>query len=148
VKEEGVRTLEKLLYPSEEWFKAFAEELKRSEAYKEAAKKWEWAIIFVITQIPNSPDWITYSDLWHGEIRSYQFLKSKDEKEAEFVIEGPYATWKSVVKGELESTRAIMSRKFKVTGSTFKMLRYSNAMVEFTKASTRVPSRFVDEETN
>mgnify|MGYP000179700597 CR=1 FL=1 len=43
-------------------------------------------------------------------------LKSRDEKEAEFVYENPYSNWKKLIKGEIDPIKGLLTRKFKLKG--------------------------------
>jgi putative sterol carrier protein/predicted hydrocarbon binding protein len=137
---------DKFLYPSEDWFDAYEKELNGNETFREAARKWEWDVILVITSGPHNPEWAVYFDLWHGQCRGHQVLDAKDERKAEYVIEAPYAVWKNIVGGQTEPLKAMMTRKFKVTGSMLRLMRNLGSMVEFARASSKIATTFLDSE--
>jgi putative sterol carrier protein len=131
-------------FPSEEWFKLLAEELNKSKGYEEAAKDWEGDFIFVITPGGGfDEELIAYMDLWHGKCREVRILKSREEREAAFVYEGAYPTWKKIIKGELSPTRATLLRKLKLKGSLMKLMRNRKAVDEFMKVVTGLPTEFL-----
>jgi len=131
-------------FPSEEWIKAFKEELNKNEAYAEAAKDWEGDFLFIVTPDEGlDREYVFYVDLWHGKCRDACIVPSRDAKKAEFVYEGKYSNWKKLIAGELDPIQAVMTRKFKLSGNLAKVMRYTKAASELVKTASRVPTEFV-----
>lgn len=134
-----------LKFPSDEWGKAFADELNASEAYERSAKDWEGDFIFVI-----EPD-KAYSEtaylfvgLYHGKCTDATMIASEDAREAQFIIRAPFTNWRKVIEGKLDPISAIMVRKLKLKGDMMKVMRYPKAAKELVNCVSRVPTDFGD----
>lgn len=135
----------KYKFPSEEWTKAFKEAINQSKVYEEAARDWEGDFLFIITPDEKFPyEEVYYVDLRHGKCREARKLVSREEAKAEFTFEGPYSNWVKLLKGELDPVRALLMRKFKLTGSMVKLMRYPKAAVEIMKTITKIPAELLD----
>jgi putative sterol carrier protein len=135
-------------FPREEWFRALAEEINGSAAYRAAASDWEGDIAFVIEADPERglpADVWGYLDLWHGTCRSGSVTTPDGGSGAEFVISATYRRWKDVVRGDLDPVRAMMQGKLRVRGDLPKILRYVQAAHELVAICGSVPTRFPDE---
>jgi len=133
-----------LKFPSEEWIRAFKEELNKNEDYAEIAKDWEGDFLFIVTPDEKlDEETIFYVNLWHGKCRDVKVLSSRDEKETEFVYEGPYGNWLRLIAGEIDPIKGIMMRKFKLKGNMVKIMRYTRAALELVKTASRVPTEFI-----
>ncbi|MCS7139329.1 MAG: SCP2 sterol-binding domain-containing protein [Candidatus Nezhaarchaeota archaeon] len=131
-------------FPSEEWIKAFQEELNKNKAYEEAAKDWEGDFLFIITPDGGlDKEAVFYLDLWHGKCREAYTVPSRDAKRAAYVIEGPYSNWKKIVMGQLDPIQALLLRKIKLTGNMAKIMRYTKAATELVKTASKVPTEFI-----
>jgi putative sterol carrier protein len=131
-------------YPSEEWIKAWKEELNTNKEYAEAAKDWEGDFLFIITAGGLvKKEWVFYADLWHGKCRDAYMIASRDTKKTAFIYEGPYENWKKIIKGELDPTRALLARQMKLTGDMAKVMKYAKATNEMSKTNTKVPTDFL-----
>ncbi len=136
--------MEKYKFPSEEWIKAFKEELNKNKAYEEAAKDWEGDFLFIITPDEGlDKEVVFYVDLWHGKCRDAYVVPSRDAKKTEFIYEGSYSNWKKLIKGELDPIQALLMRKFKLKGSMAKVMRYTKAASELVKTASKVPTEFM-----
>lgn len=136
--------MEKYKFPSEEWIRAFKEELNKNKAYEEAAKDWEGDFLFIVTPDEGlDREMIFYVDLWHGKCRDAYMVPSREAKKAEFVLEGSYSTWKKIIMGQLDPVQALLTRKFKLTGSMAKIMRYAKAATELVKTASRIPTEFI-----
>ncbi|MEM2589594.1 MAG: SCP2 sterol-binding domain-containing protein, partial [Candidatus Bathyarchaeia archaeon] len=115
----------KFRFPSEEWIKAYKEELNKNEAYAEAAKDWEGDFLFIVTPDEGlDKEMVFYVDLWHGKCRDAYMVPSREAKTAEFVYEGPYSNWKKLIMGQLDPIQSLLMRKFKLKGNMAKIMRY------------------------
>ncbi|MBC7091869.1 MAG: SCP2 sterol-binding domain-containing protein [Nitrososphaeria archaeon] len=135
---------ENLLFLSEEWVKRFVEELNKNQIYLEAAKDWEGDFLFIVDKGPKvESEIVVYLDLWHGKCRDYMILPDRNAKKTEFIFEGSYDNWKKLAKGELDPIKAILMRKFKLSGSMSKLMKNVKAASELAKNCTRVPTKFL-----
>ncbi|MGC8998372.1 MAG: SCP2 sterol-binding domain-containing protein [Candidatus Bathyarchaeia archaeon] len=136
--------MERFKFPSEEWIKAYKEELNKNEAYAEAAKDWEGDFLFIVTPDEGlEKEMVFYVDLWHGKCREAYMLPSREAKTAEFVYEGPYSNWKKLIMGQLDPIQSLLMRKFKLKGNMAKIMRYTKAASELVKTASKVPTEFI-----
>jgi|SRR5438309_383583 len=133
---------------SDEWAKAYKDEINKSPVYKQAAATWEGSVGLVVEAEPenNFPQTTgVFLDLWHGEARDVKIVSEADAENAQFVIRGPYSRWKQVAKKELDATKAMMQGKLKLKGDLPTIVRYTKASQEMTECTTRVPVIYPDE---
>ena len=131
-------------FPSKEWVKEFHKLINENEAYAKAAKNWEGDFLFVVTPDEGlDKEWVLYLDLWHGKCRESRLLKSKDERETEFVMEGPYSNWRKLILGKIGPIKGIITGKFKLKGSKMKILRNRKAAGELVATASKVPTEFI-----
>ncbi|MEM0006797.1 MAG: SCP2 sterol-binding domain-containing protein [Candidatus Bathyarchaeia archaeon] len=134
----------KFRFPSEEWIKAYKEELNKNEAYADAAKDWEGDFLFIVTPDEGlDKEMVFYVDLWHGKCRDAYIVPSREAKTAEFVYEGPYSNWKKLIMGQLDPIQSLLMRKFKLKGNMAKIMRYTKAASELVKTASKVPTEFI-----
>ena len=131
-------------FPSEEWVKEFCKLLNENKEYEEAAKNWEGDFLFIVTPDEGlDKEYVFYVDLWHGKCREARMLKSREEKKAEFIYEGPYSNWKKLIKGEIDPIKGLLTRKFKLKGSMMKVMRATKAAKELVATASKVPTEFI-----
>ena len=134
-----------LKFPSDEWGKAFADQLNASEDYERSAKDWEGDFIFVIEPDKAYPEnAYLFIGLYHGKCTDAAMISSEDEREAQFIIRAPFTNWRKVIEGKLEPISAIMVRKLKLKGDMMKVMRYPKAAKELVNCVSRVPTDFGD----
>jgi len=134
----------KFKFPSEEWIKAFKEELNKNETYAEAAKDWEGDFLFIVTPDEGlEKEMVFYVDLWHGKCRDAYMVPDRETKTAEFIYEGPYSNWKKLIMGQLDPIQSLLMRKFKLKGNMAKIMRYTKAASELVKTASKVPTEFI-----
>lgn len=159
-----------VLYPSKEWLEEYCKMLNQSKEYKEAGKGWGvgWNGDFIF-QIENIPiDKISIEDLpadlakelkeyivngtsysliqlKDGECKGTRPLKDPKEVEVGFIMKGSYENWKKMTKGEIDATRGLLTRKFKLEGSMAKVMRYTRASSIMTNISSSIKTEFIDE---
>ena len=130
-------------FPSEEWIKALAEEVNKSESYRKAAAKWEGDFYFVCEPGPGVPEAVyLYIDLWHGESRSAYGVADESDKEPEFVIRAPVATWRRVIEKKLDPIQGMITGQLKLKGTMSKIMRFPKAAAELVNCATKVPTEF------
>jgi putative sterol carrier protein len=133
---------------SDEWAKAFKEEVNQSDAYKQASKGWQWTVGLVVEAEPdkNFPESKgIVMDLYEGEARDVTIGSADAAAGCDFVISAPYSRWKQVATKELDATRGMLQGKLKLKGDLPTIVRYTKASQELTEATTRVPVEWPDE---
>jgi len=133
---------------SDEWAKAYKDEINNSAIYKQAAAGWEGVVGLVVEAEPENNFPVAkgvWMDLWHGEARDVKIVPADEAQKADFVITGPYSRWKQVAKKELDATKAMMQGKLKLKGDLPTIVRYTKASQEMTECTTRVPVIYPDE---
>jgi putative sterol carrier protein len=130
-------------FASEEWVAAFIEEINKNESYRKAAAKWEGDFYFMVEPGAGLPERVVmYVDLWHGEARGGFVVTDEGEKNPEFVIKAPLATWRRVIEKKLDPIQAMITGQLKLTGTLAKIMRMPKAAAELVNCATRVPTEF------
>jgi len=141
---------EAFIFPSKEWAGKFCKVLNESVEYRNAAKTWEGAILFVCTNLPDNikqlydgRDKVGFAlDLYHGECRGVTWTLNPETLNTPYVIEATYDDWVKILTGKLGPVPAMMSRKLRVTkGSLATILRYATASIAMVKAAQKVPTK-------
>jgi putative sterol carrier protein len=133
----------RLRFPSEDWMKRYVEVVNASKEYAEAARDWEGDVMFIITPDEGyKSEEVYWLDLYHGKVRDWKRLSSREEKSAEFVYEGPYGNWVKLIRGEIDPIRGALTGKFRLRGNMMKILRYARAAQELVNCARKVPSEF------
>ena len=83
-----------------------------------------------------------YVDLWHGVCRAAEMVTDFGKYKPEFVLQGPYPIWKRVSTKQLDSTQAIITKQFKLTGNMAKIMRYTKAANELTNTTSKVQTEW------
>jgi putative sterol carrier protein len=133
---------------SDEWAKAFKQEVNASEPYRQASKGWKWTVGLVVEAEPdkNFPESKgIVMDLFEGEARDVKVGPAEAAAACDFVITAPYSRWKQVATKELDATRGMLQGKLKLKGDLPTIVRYTKASQELTECTTRVPVEWPDE---
>ncbi len=126
---------------SEDWARTWAEELRSSDAYREAAATWEGSLALVMTG--DGGDKAVFVDLWHGECRGARRAGEEDRDNADFVIAADTETWKQVLGGQIEPIYGVMSAKLKLErGSLATLVPQVKAAKELVAAAARIDTAF------
>lgn len=134
---------------SPEWASAFKDEINKSSVYKQSSAGWEGSVGLVVLAEPdkNFPSDVgVWMDLWHGEARDINVGSRQDAEAADFVITGPYSTWKRVANKKLEPTKGIMLGELRLRGDFPTFVRYTRAAQELTECTTRIDVTWPDEQ--
>jgi putative sterol carrier protein len=132
-----------LRFASDEWAKAFMEQINDSEAYADAAKTWEGDFFFIIEQGDQVPQPIyIYVDLWHGKCREAFSTTDPSVKDPVFRMSGPLENWRRVVEKKLDPLQGLLTRQFKLRGDMVKIMRAVKAAQELVNCTTLVPTEF------
>ncbi len=126
---------------TERWFRRWQEELNASEAYRHAARHWEWPVVLVVRPEPTAgfPTQLAlYLDLYHGECRAIRVAQRGDRDAVKYVIEGDAETWRQILHRELDPVMALMQRKLHLEkGGLLALSRHLKAARELVLAATR-----------
>ena len=121
-----------------DWAVEYCKALNASEAYNAAGKGWVGDFLFIAEREDGSVTklWI---DLHDGVCRGTAEIKADEEKDAAFIMSGPYANWKLVAEKKLDPIQGLMTGKFKLKGDMAMVMRYTKAAVEMVNAIMAVP---------
>jgi putative sterol carrier protein len=134
-----------ILFGSQEWANALKKALETSQAYKEAAKKWEGDIYIIV-----EPDAsykhrnIMYLDLWHGECREARAITDENEKSPKYRIFGPFTNMKQILDKKVDPVQSMMTGKIKVKGDMAQIMKMPRAAVELVNCMTAFETIFPD----
>ena len=130
-------------FPSDEWIKAMAEEINKSDAYRKSAEKWEGDFYFHVEPGPGVPEPVLmYLDLWHGEARDAFEVADEGDQSPEFVIRAPVSTWRRVIEKKLDPIQGMITGQLKLKGTMSKIMRFPRAAAELVNCATKVPTDF------
>ncbi len=135
-------------FPSPEWVAAYKDAINANAEYKKAGKDWTHGVVAMVVKaepalgIPE--DQAMWLDVDQGTCRDCKLMPAKEaEEKAPFVVVASYAQWKSVIKKEIDPTKALMQGKLKLTkGHMPTMVKHVNASKQLVESTTRVPTKF------
>ena len=134
------------MFGSDEWAKAFMEEINKNEAYAKAAADWEGDFYFVVQPKKMFDKQIVlYIDLWHGKCRDAKVVEDESQYSPEYKLIASDDNWKAIIDRKLDPIRGMMIRKLKLEGNMGKIMRYVKAAQELVNSATRVPTEFPPE---
>ncbi len=137
-------------FPSAEWCAAYQQAINDNPRYKDAAKDWTHGVVAMTVKAEPSigiaEDMTMWLDVHQGTCRECKLVSSAEAENAAFRIVAPYATWKTVIRGELDPTKGMMQGKLKLTkGHMPTMVKYVNASKALVESTSKVPTQFKDE---
>jgi putative sterol carrier protein len=128
---------------SHSWVAAWADEIRRSDVYRQASATWEGSIALEMTHDGSTRG--AFLDLWHGECRAARAATDDDLAQADYVLSADAAIWKRVLGGQLEPILGLMSGQLKLRrGSLSRLTPYLAASRELVATASRVPGAFPD----
>ena len=130
-------------FGTDEWAKAFMEQINQCEAYAEAAKTWEGDFFFIVESEEHYPQPLhIYVDLWHGKCREAFSTTDGSVKDPAFRMSGPLENWRRVIEKKLDPLQGLLTRQFKLQGDMVKIMRAVKAAQELVNCTTLVPAEF------
>ncbi len=115
-------------FGTSEWVKALMEALNASEKYAKAAAKWEGDFYFIIEKGDGfAEEAYLYMDLQRGKCLEAFKVDDPAAKSPAFTLSAPESVWRGVLDGKIDPISAIMTRKFKLSGSKMKILKSPKA---------------------
>lgn len=131
------------LFGTDEWIKAYMEEINKSEAYARSASGWEGDFYFVIApEGMFDQEVVYYIDLWHGKCRNACLVEDESQFSPVFRMETSDGNWKAVIDRKLDPIKGMMTRQIKLRGDMAKIMRYVKAAQDLVDCATRVPTEF------
>ena len=128
-------------FASDEWVQALETKLNNSQAYQDAAHKWEGDLCLLVNGGAGMlNDTYLYLDLWHGACR--KAYASQEPVKAEFTIAAPLPTWKQVVEGKLDPIRGLTTRRLKLSGPMMKILKAPKAAIELVNCAKAIDTEW------
>lgn len=127
---------------SNRWVEAWGTALNQSEAYREAGKSWEGALVLEAQADPTrglSETAAVYLDLFRGRCRAARTATADDAALASYVITGPMAVWVAVLDGKVAPTMAILRGKLRLKrGSLAGLLPHVHAATALVRVARSV----------
>ena len=132
-----------ITFGTQDWADALKKAIDSSQAYKEAAKKWEGDMYIIVD--PDSSynhRHIVFLDLWHGECREASGIEDEGTKSPKYRIFGPFTNMKKILDKEIDPVRAMMTGKISVKGDMGQIMRMPRAAVELVNCMTSFETEF------
>lgn len=142
-------TVQRPVFPSEEWVGAWLALANRSAEFEASGKEWEGAVILVIGAEPTAgiPDAVYVRlDGRHGKWLGHEL--STDRRLAEgavFVLRAPYARWKQVIRQELNPIKGLVQGKIRIEGHLPVVFKWTKSVLLLAELAGRLDTEFLDE---
>ena len=130
-----------------EWAAALCAVIESDAAYRAAAAKWTWPVALVLEATPEFgyPESVA-AELALDRGRCHAaVLRHPDAVTAPFVLIATYATWKAVVRGEVDVITAVVQHKVRVKGSLATLMLHTKSAAALVACARAVPTHFPDE---
>jgi putative sterol carrier protein len=131
-----------------EWAGAFRDAVEADAAYRATATNWTWPVALVLEATPtlgyDEPVAVELA-LDRGRCHGAA-IRSVDAVTASFVLTAPYATWKEVVRGDLDPLAGVTRGKIRVQGSLMTLMLHAKSAAALCLCARAIPTRFPDEE--
>ena len=140
------------LFPSAPWAESYKDAINQNTRYREAAHDWdEGAIALVCKAEPSlgiTDAQAIVLDLEYGECHGVHYTdRATALAEAPYVIEADYATWKSVIRGELDPIVAMLSSRLQLTqGALARLIKDVEGSQALVSSASNIPTQFPDEQ--
>jgi putative sterol carrier protein len=131
---------------SQEWVDEWAAEIRGSEEYREAARRWEWPLLFVLRADPARGlpvDRHVFLDLRGGDCREARPGTADDTARADFVLSADASTWKEILGGGLDPIAGLMRGRVRLEkGSMTTLAMHTGAARALVGTAARVDTVF------
>lgn len=130
------------------WADAVRAAINTSESYRRAGAHWNAPVALVLEAAPHlgfPRDVALLLRLEAGRCVHARVLPAS-EANADFVLRAPYATWKALVRGQLEPMSALLRGRVQlVHGSLPRLIVHARAARALVRCAARVDMVFPDE---
>jgi putative sterol carrier protein len=125
-----------------DWAVAWGEAIRASDAYRRAAKRWQWPMVITMTLGPELPERSVFLDLFEGDCREARSANETDRAAVPYVLSGDFQSWKQVLEKDLDPILALMMGKLKLEkGSLAALIPYVTSARELVATAAQVPYR-------
>lgn len=130
-----------------EWAAAFRDAVEADDTYRSTAAKWTWPVALVLDAAPEIgyPEPVAVELALDGGRCHGAEIRHPDAITAPFVLRAPYATWKQVVKGELDPIAGVTRGRIGVKGSLATLMLHARSASALCQCARAVPTHFPDE---
>jgi putative sterol carrier protein len=130
-----------------EWAAAFREAVEANATYRTTAAKWTWPVALVLDAAPalGYPEPVAVELLLDAGRCHGAAIRSVDAITAPFVLRAPYATWKQVVKGELDPIAGVTRGRIGVKGALGTLMLHAKSASALCECARAIPTHFPDE---
>ncbi len=145
-------------FMSDEWLTLYEDALNKNKAYAKAADWWTGDFVFIVKASGNlDHDIMGFIGLTHGKCTGVKPIAGRDEFEVvapggspsssgkipvEYTYEATHDTWVTIIKGELDPIRALLSGKAKIQGEMAKVLKATDAAKELVRTASMIETEF------
>jgi putative sterol carrier protein len=131
-----------------EWAGAFRDAVEADAAYRATAANWTWPVALVLEAAPElGYDEPVAVELTLDRGRCHgAAMQPIDAVTAPFVLTAPYATWKEVVRGELDPLAGVTRGRIRVQGSLMTLMLHARSAAALCLCARAIPTHFPDEE--
>jgi len=143
---------------SEEWLNLYEDAINNNEAYAKAASWWTGDFVFIVRASGGlDHDVMAFIGLTHGKCTGVKPISSEDEFEVvkpggspsspdkivvEYTYEANYDNWVTIINGELDPIRGLLSGKAKIQGEMAKVLKATDAAKELVRTASMIDTEF------
>ena len=145
-------------FMSEEWLSLYENASNNNEAYAKAASWWTGDFVFIVRASGNlDHDVMAFIGLTHGKCTGVKPIASEDEFEVvapggnpsnpdkiavEYTYEATHDTWITIINGELDPIRGLLSGKARIQGEMAKVLKATDAAKELVRTAGLIDTEF------
>ncbi len=136
-----------LTFLSPTWVAACGRAINASVAYRDASLDWTHGALSLVVTAQPEIGWTEAAGVWldldRGACRAAKLISLEEADAAPFRLTGEYASWRALLRGEIQPVPAIMGRRIRLAGSYGILMRYVKSAEELIAAVTTVPTRFL-----
>jgi putative sterol carrier protein len=138
------------LYPSQDWADALASLINASKAVEEHGKTWGVGFKgdFLFEIQPGAGLERTtyfYLNFQSGKAVDSRIAENRPEVAPGYIVTGPYANWKPVVKGEKDFIESVIKGQLKLEGDMGKVMRNAKFVRAVANALSKVDAEYLGE---
>ncbi len=131
---------------SDAWARAWGEQMSGSAKYRQAAARWEGAVVLVMeadAALGVPVERAVCADLWHGDCRHSGEASPPERAQAAVVLVAGARTWRDVFDGRTDPVFGLMSGALRLErGSLAALFPFTAAAKEMVAAARRVEASF------
>jgi hypothetical protein len=83
---------------------------------------------------------IVVAQVWQYGVQILEVWEG--ERQTDFVLSGPYGVWVDILLGKLGASKAFVTRKLKVRGSSLRILQSSDSTMRWLDILRTIPTEF------